>query len=75
MFHVIQITPVAFGAVLCVSNSFFFVFLEQLEDKKEDQKTDTIEKSSWWKPKDTDENLSRGIMPLAKSFLLPLYIM
>ncbi|XP_015754777.1 PREDICTED: protein disulfide-isomerase A5-like [Acropora digitifera] len=35
-------------------------FQEKPEDTKEDKKTKATGKDPWWKPKDTDENLSRG---------------
>lgn len=35
-------------------------FQEKPEDKKEDKKTEATGKDPWWRPKDTDENLSRG---------------
>ena len=35
-------------------------YSEKPEDTKEDKKTEATGKDPWWKPKDTDENLSRG---------------
>lgn len=34
--------------------------LEKPEEKEDEEKKEEKDKDPWWKPKDTEENLSRG---------------
>ena len=48
-----------------------FFPLEKPQEKKEDEeKKETEDKDPWWKPKDTEENLSRGTVYKLLSIVL-----